>query len=368
MPSMMVATLGIALPEIRQSFSLSEVAAGSLFSIMMIVAALTSAGAGRLADRIGPKKVLIAGLTLLGVGFAGAGMSEHRIVFAFFLALTGVGYGFTPPSLYLIMSELLPQRRGLGASLISVAYGIGGAIGALLSSRVAALFGWRSAFLAVGIIAATDMLVQLVFIRERHRPHGAKRSGSFKAALSVSLLLLAVVEFIGGSVFWSCAAWTPTAMRSAKSLTIQQTGWIMSVLSIANMVGSFCLGSLSDKLGRRFVIITSAFPAAFASFAVFYWLNSVAAIAAGIFLFGVLKASVPALIIALAQETAPAGSAGTAAGVIMSLHYTSGVLAPLIAAQLISGTGDILLTMILVSSVPLVVYGSLIGVVGERSR
>jgi MFS family permease len=368
MPSMMVATLGIALPEIRQSFSLSEVAAGSLFSIMMIVAALTSAGAGRLADRIGPKKVLIAGLTLLGVGFAGAGMSEHRIVFAFFLALTGVGYGFTPPSLYLIMSELLPQRRGLGASLISVAYGIGGAIGALLSSRVAALFGWRSAFLAVGIIAATDMLVQLVFIRERHRPHGAKRSGSFKAALSVSLLLLAVVEFIGGSVFWSCAAWTPTAMRSAKSLTIQQTGWIMSVLSIANMVGSFCLGSLSDKLGRRFVIITSAFPAAFASFAVFYWLNSVAAIAAGIFLFGVLKASVPALIIALAQETAPAGSAGTAAGVIMSLHYTSGVLAPLIAAKLISGTGDILLTMILVSSVPLVVYGSLVGVVGERSR
>jgi len=365
---MMVATLGIALPEIRQSFSLSEVAAGSLFSVMMIVAAFTSAGAGRLADRIGPKKVLITGLSLLAVGFAGAGMSQHRLIFAFFLALTGIGYGFTPPSLYLIMSELLRQRRGLGASLISVAYGIGGAIGALLSSRVAAFFGWRQAFLTVGIIAATDMLVQFGFIRERHRLRSVVRSSSFKAALSFSLLLLAVIEFIGGSVFWSCAAWTPTALRTAKSLTIQQTGWIMSLLSIANMVGSFCLGSLSDKLGRRLVIMASAFPAALASFAVFYWLDSVATIAAGVFLFGVLKASVPALIIALAQETAPAGSAGTAAGVIMSLHYTSGVLAPLIAAKLISGTGDILLAMILVSSVPLVVYGSLIGAVAERSR
>jgi len=363
---MMVATVGITLPEIRESFSLSEVAAGSLFSVMMILAALTSAGAGRLADRIGPKKVLIAGLTLLGLGFAGAGMSQHQIVFGFFLALTGIGYGFTPPSLYLIMSELLPQRRGLGASLISVAYGIGGAIGALLSSRVAAHFGWRYAFLTVGIVGAIDMLVQLFFIREQHRPHSAKRPGSFRTALSFSLLLLAVLEFIGGSVFWSSAAWTPTAMRSAKSLTIQQTGWIMSLLSIANMVGSFCLGSLSDKLGRRLVIMASAFPAALASFAVFYWFDSVAAIAAGIFLFGVLKASVPALIVALAQETAPAGSAGTAAGVIMSLHYTSGVLAPLIAAKLISATGDILLTMILVSSVPLVIYGSLIGAVRER--
>jgi len=43
------------------------------------------------------------------------------------------------------------------------------------------------------------------------------------------------------------------------------------------------------------------------------------------------------------------------------------VLAPLIAAQLITGTGDIVLAMILVSSVPLVLYGSLIGAVRERS-
>jgi len=88
----------------------------------------------------------------------------------------------------------------------------------------------------------------------------------------------------------------------------------------------------------------------------------------GIFLFGTLKASVPALIVALAQEAAPAGSAGTASGIIMSLHYTSGVVAPLIAARLITATGDIILALILVSSVPLILYGSLISAVRERSR
>jgi MFS family permease len=64
MPSMMVATLGIALPEIKQSFSLSAVEAGSLFSVMMAIAAITSGIAGRLADKSDPKTVLIAGLTL----------------------------------------------------------------------------------------------------------------------------------------------------------------------------------------------------------------------------------------------------------------------------------------------------------------
>jgi len=116
------------------------------------------------------------------------------------------------------------------------------------------------------------------------------------------------------------------------------------------------------------VIVLSAIPAAAAAFAVFYWLESAVALAVGIFVFGVLKASVPALVIALAQDAAPAGSAGTASGIIMSLHYTAGVLAPLVAAKLITGTGEILTAMILVTAVPLILYSLLIGAVLERHR
>jgi MFS family permease len=368
MPSMMVATLGIALPEVRQSFSLSEIEAGNLFSVLMIVAAITSAVAGRLADKLGRKAVLITGLSLLALGFGGAGISGNQLLFFSFLGLTGLGYGFTPPSLYALMSDLLPDRRGLGASLVSVAYGIGGAIGAMLASRITAAFGWRAAFVTVSAIAAADMLLQLYWIRNIQRMRTAAHSGSFKDALSVPILILALAEFIGGSVFWSSAAWTPTLLRTAKALTLQETGWVMGVLSLANMIGSILLGSLSDNLGRKRVIVLSAFPAAAAAFVVIYWLNSAAGIAVGIFVFGTLKASVPALVIALAQEAAPPGGAGTASGIIMSLHYTSGVVAPLIAAQLIAGTGDIILAMILVSSVPLALYGCLIGVVRERER
>jgi MFS family permease len=367
MPSMMVATLGIALPEIRQSFALSEIQAGSVFSVLMIVAAVTSSVAGRLADRIGRKTVLICGLSLLAVGFAGAGLIQSRAIFFLCLAITGLGYGFTPPSLYALMSDLLPNRRGLGASLVSVSYGIGGAIGAVLASRVIAAFGWRAAFVSVAAIAAADMLLQLTWIRDPHRQRHAAHSGAFSDALSIPIVILAVAEFIGGSVFWSSAAWTPTLLRSAKALTLQQTGWVMGILSLANMLGSFSLGSLSDKLGRKRVISLSAFPAAVAAFVVFYWLDALAGIAAGMFVFGLLKASVPALVVALAQETAPRGSAGTASGIIMSLHYTAGVVAPLIAAKLINGTGDIVAALTAATAVPLVLYGLMIAAVPERS-
>lgn len=365
---MMVATLGIALPEVRQSFSLSEIQAGSLFTVALIVAAISSTIAGRLADKIGRKTVLVTGLGLLAVGCAGAGISEHRVLFVLSLGLTGLGYGVTTPSLYALMSDLLPNRRGLGASLVSVAYGIGGAIGAVLASRIIAAFGWRAAFVTVGSIAAADMLLQFYWIRTTSRARSAARSVSFRDALSGPLVVLALAEFVGGSVFWSSAAWTPTLLRTAKTLTLQETGWVMGVLSIANVLGSFFLGSLSDKLGRKQVIVMSAFPAAAAAFIVFYWLDSAVAIALGIFVFGTLKASVPALVVTLAQETAPSNSAGTASGIIMSLHYTAGMVAPLIAARLITGIGDIIVAMIVVSSVPLVVYGCLIGAVRNPHR
>jgi len=364
---MMVATLGIALPELRQTFAFSTVAAGSLFSVMMIIAALTSGIAGRLADKFGRKTILIIGLSLLAAGFSLAGASSQPSLFFLFLGVTGVGYGFTPPSLYALMSDLLPDRRGLAASLVSVTYGIGGAIGAVLASRIIAAAGWRAAFATVAAIAAADMLVQLCWIRDAYRSGAAERSGSFKDALSPALFILAIAEFIGGSVFWSSAAWTPTALRSAKALTLEQTGWIMSLLSVANMLGSFSLGSLSDKFGRKQVIALSAFPAALAAFIVFYYLQSPLALAAGIFVFGIFKASVPALVVALAQEAAPPGRAGTASGVIMSLHYTAGVVAPLVAAKVIGATGDILIAMVLATTVPLLTYGSLIALVCERS-
>ena len=365
---MMVATLGIALPEIRQSFLLTPLQAGSLFSVMMLIAALTSGIAGRLADRIGRKSVLITGLSLLATGFGCAGISGDPVLFFLLLAVTGIGYGFTPPSLYAIMSDLLPNRRGLGASLVSVSYGIGGAIGAVLASRITAAFGWRAAFVAVGIIAAADMLLQACWIRDTHPKRTAAQSGSFRDALSLSILILALAEFIGGSVFWASAAWTPTLLRTAKQLNLEDAGWIMGILSIANMLGSFTLGNLSDIFGRKRVIALSAFPAAAAAFVLFNWLQTPLALAIGIAVFGLIKASVPALVVALAQEAAPPGNAGTASGIIMALHYFAGVVAPLIAGQIIAATGDIVLAMILTTALPLVLYGGLIGVVREPSR
>ena len=73
---MTIATLGIALPDLLESLSLSRLAAGGLFSTTFIVVAISSAAAGRLADQWGRKYVLVSGLGFLALGFAAAGVSS----------------------------------------------------------------------------------------------------------------------------------------------------------------------------------------------------------------------------------------------------------------------------------------------------
>ena len=116
------------------------------------------------------------------------------------------------------------------------------------------------------------------------------------------------------------------------------------------------------------MIVSSAFPAAVAAFVVFYWLESALWISLGIFVFGMFKTSVPALIIALAQQIASPGQRRHPPAASSCRCITPRASSrPLIAAKLITASADIVLAMILTTAVPLIVYGSLIGAMRVRA-
>jgi AAHS family 3-hydroxyphenylpropionic acid transporter len=366
-PSMIVATLGIALREVSHTLSLSALEAGSLFSAIFVSASIGSAIGGRLSDKIGRKTVMVLGVLLLSLGFFIAGYAETYAFMTAFLAVTGIGYGFTTPSLYALMADLLPERRGLGATLVSVTYGIGVSAGAVLASFILARVHWQIAFVAVGLFGFLIAGVEALTLKNARRD-GAHARVRYRDIFNRQIFILAVAEFFGGSVFWSSASWTATVLRTAKGLNLAETGFVMGLWGLTPMIGALLLGPLSDKVGRRAVILYSAFPAALAAFVSYQWLASPLALAIGLMIFGILKASVPTLIVPLAQESASPDAAGAAAGVIMSMHYISAVVAPLVTAALITGTGNMILAMILTAVIPLFIYGGLIATVREKPR
>ncbi len=367
-PSMTIATLGIALPDLLESLSLSKLAAGALFSTTFIVVAISSAAAGRLTDQWSRKYVLVSGLGFLALGFAAAGVSSSSPAIFFSLGLAGLGYGFISPSLYALISDLLPQTRGLGASVVSVFYGIGGAVGALLASRLLSALGWRSTFIGMAAIAAAYMALQCYWLWNLRDKNDGRHVAALKDSLPAALFILAFCDFLGGFVFWSSAAWMPSLLRETKALTIHETGWVMGAWSLSYMVGAIALGYLSDRIGRKRVIFLSAFPAATAAWFTFYALQMPVALTLGAFVFGMFIAPAPSLIIALAQETTATSGVGTAGGVILSAHYIAAIVAPVITARLMTVTGETILAMVLVSTIPLLLFAGLIATVPSRAK
>ncbi len=366
-PSMVVATLGIALREVSDTLSLSALEAGSLFSAIFVFASIGSAIGGRLSDIIGRKTVMVLGVILLSLGFFIASYAQTYAFMTAFLAVTGLGYGFTTPSLYALMADLLPERRGLGATLVSVSYGIGVSAGAVIASFILARAHWQIAFLAVGLFGFVIAGVEAFAVNNARRD-GAHARLRYRDVLSKPLVVLALAEFLGGAVFFSSASWTATVLRTAKGLNLGETGFVMGLWGLTPMLGALFLGPLSDKFGRRFIILRTAFPAALAAYVSFQWLQSPLALAVGLVIFGILNATVPTLIVPLAQESSSPDAAGAAAGVIMSMHYVAAVVAPLATAALITGTGNMILAMVLTSVVPLLFFGILIATVREKPR
>jgi len=123
---------------------------------------------GALADRVGTR-IVIAGMVVLWslVQFSTIFVSS----FAFLLItriILGAGEG---PSYSLAMtaaSKWLPkEKRGIGISIISVGGPLGGAISAPILMNLIINYGWRSAFIATGIVGIIWIAVWLWIVKEK---------------------------------------------------------------------------------------------------------------------------------------------------------------------------------------------------------
>ena len=108
---MQVLAIGFAAPSLAASFGLTipqAIQAGTAFFLGMLVGAW---GFGRLADRIGRRRVLIVTVLIDAVfGLASVFAHDFTLLLALRL-LTGIGVGGTLPVDYAMMAEFLPPRR-----------------------------------------------------------------------------------------------------------------------------------------------------------------------------------------------------------------------------------------------------------------
>ncbi|HEY3949883.1 MFS transporter [Phenylobacterium sp.] len=253
---------------IRKELGLSDTSLGFLgglsFAIFYTTCGIPVAW---LSDRYRRVWIMAAACGIWSVFTASCGLATNFVQLAFARIMVGAGEaGGSPPSYSLVSDYFPPKERGTGLALYSLGVPIGSMMGVLYGGRVAADYGWRMAFFAVGLPGIVLALIMLLVIREPKRgaldemalgaeahapaPPVTEVIGAFFA--NRTLVCVAIACGLSAFAGYAMLNWNVPLLMRVKGASLKEVsayyGWIIGATGV---VGTFGAGWLADKLGQR---------------------------------------------------------------------------------------------------------------------
>ncbi len=165
--------LSIAAPMLKDEFGISSSQLGLLLSAFFWTYASFQLISGWLVDRLNVNWVFAAGFFLWSAATAGTGIVHAFSALFALRLLLGVGESVAYPSYSKIIALNFPEEhRGFANAVISAGLLLGPGFGLLLGGMLMARFGWRSFFIALGVISMLWLLPWLRWMPKKQlAPH-----------------------------------------------------------------------------------------------------------------------------------------------------------------------------------------------------
>jgi EmrB/QacA subfamily drug resistance transporter len=199
--------VNISLPTISEYFHVGTGDVSRVVVVYLLIITSTLLLFGRLADKVGLKRIFISGYILFVAGSMLCGVSTGIHMLVAFRVVQGIGSAMLLASGYAIISKYLPQNiTGWAFGITSTSSALGVATGAPLGGIITSALSWHWIFfinVPVGIIAI--VVASRMIPRETREDRGPKRSFDIPGAvLSFSgLLVLLYALNVGRKLGWT---------------------------------------------------------------------------------------------------------------------------------------------------------------------
>lgn len=248
------------LPQYARHFGVSISAATFVITAFALMRLIAAPPAGLMVQRMGERRVYIGGLLIVALSTGACAFAETYWQLLLFRSLGGLGSAmFTVSSLGLMIRISPPDARGRVAGMFSSGFLLGSVGGPVLGSLTAG-FGLAAPFVIYG--AALLVAAAVVFVSLRHSPVAAPEANT-EPTVSVRTVLrhpaYRAALFSNFATGWAAfglrIALVPLFVVEALGRGAGFAGLALATFAIGNISVVIPSGSLSDRVGRRKLLL-----------------------------------------------------------------------------------------------------------------
>jgi MFS transporter, OFA family, oxalate/formate antiporter len=349
-----LAAYGVFLPVLAETFGWSRGAIATALSINLLLGGVAGFAIGALADRHGPRVMLVVTVALAGTAFAL--VSTVGALWQLYL-LVGLLGGVGMSSFYLLaaatVSHWFDAGRGLALALVLVGFNLGYISAGPLAAWLIGAVGWRPAYALLG--AGCGLLtLGAAFTVRLPRPAEARQlrpsaGGGATAAGGPSVTLRAALAdprqwylnvswfLMGGLALMMSVHVVPFARDLGVSLA--SASLALTAYGVGSVTGRVGAGFVSDRLGT-FTMIRAGFVLQIVALSALLWVPSREALMVVLVLFGMGFAAADTMITKVIPDVFGLRAIGAIMGVLTLGWRCGAALGPAVAGFLYDGTGS----------------------------
>ena len=331
------ATFYLLLPLIGTELGLSYSQIGLIMTCQYIASAVANVPGGVLVDTVGRKGLLMA-VSLFWIGFPYLliGFTHSYLMLLACVSLVGFGNSLWHPTAIPTLARRYPERKGLVLSIHGMGGNVGDAVAPVIIGSALAWFTWREVVVLnvmPGLVVAALLFALLGTLRLAARKQETQSVGEYFAGLRELFRSRALVLLSTGSAFRTMTqtallTFLPVYLANDMGYSPFWVGACLFALQAAGFAASPIAGHLSDRLGRKQILVGSMAATALVLVAMAFAGGSPLFVALVAVLGFFLYATRP-VIQAWMLEATPKNMAGSSIGLLFGAQAIGAALGPL---------------------------------------
>ena len=257
------------LPFVAADLGTTVAVLGQIPALAFFAAAVLGLVVGPLADQLGHRRTLLTGVAAASVGAVLTALAPSLLVLIPVAVVGAVGRSIGLPVAQAVVGTRYAGaalRRGLG--LIQATGTLAPIVGVPLVTAIGAVAGWRSAFLALGVLGGVAIVLMLWLLPpdrpggDAERPKGTPARWISPSAFAPIVSDRPTLWLYGSSLarnlgVWAFVTYLGAYLVQVHELSAAEVGWVFTATGVGNFAGSMATGGPLGRIPLRVLAVAA---------------------------------------------------------------------------------------------------------------